>query len=74
MESFLPSSSLVYGSPLRLTDVDSWHEHIPFAFYAVESLPPRTIVELGTWKGDSYSTLCQAVQALGSSVRCSAVD
>ncbi len=74
MESFPPSSSLVYGSPRRLTDVDSWHEHIPFAFYAVESLRPRTIVELGTWKGDSYCALCQAVQALGSSARCAAVD
>ncbi len=39
----------------------SWHEHIPFAFFAVAALRPATIVELGTWKGDSYCAFCQAV-------------
>jgi hypothetical protein len=31
-------------------------------------------VELGTWKGDSYCCLCQAVAALGIETRATAVD
>ena len=56
-----PSSDRLRARRDRLTDVDSWHEHIPFAFFAVAALRPRTIVELGTWKGDSYCAFCQAV-------------
>jgi GT2 family glycosyltransferase len=74
-ESFQPlRHPLVFDQPRRLTDVDSWHEHIPFAFFAVAALRPRLLVELGTWKGDSYCALCQAVQALGLQTRCYAVD
>jgi GT2 family glycosyltransferase len=65
---------LVFDQPRRLTDVESWHRHIPFAFFAVAMLEPRTIVELGTWKGDSYCAFCQAVQALGLPTRAYAVD
>jgi GT2 family glycosyltransferase len=64
----------VFDRPRRLTDVDSWHTHIPFAFFAVAALEPRTIVELGTWKGDSYCAFCQAVQAVDLPTRCYAVD
>src|SRR5207237_355175 len=60
-EPFQPlSHPLVFEQPRRLTDVDSWHEHIPFAFFAVAALRPRLLVELGTWKGDSYCAFCQA--------------
>ena len=56
---------IVFEQPRRLTDVDSWHEHIPFAFFAVAVAAARgVLVELGTWKGDSYCAFCQAVQAL----------
>jgi O-antigen biosynthesis protein len=65
---------LMLELPARLTDVDSWHEHIPFAFFCVEQLRPRTLVELGTWKGDSYCAFCQAVQTLGLPTDCYAVD
>jgi GT2 family glycosyltransferase len=64
----------VFETPRRLTDVDSWHEHIPFAFFAVSALRPRVLVELGTWKGDSYCAFCQAVQTLALPTRCYAVD
>jgi GT2 family glycosyltransferase len=60
--------------PRRLTDKDSWHGHIPFAFWCVEALAPRVLVELGCHKGDSYCAFCQAVAELGSSTRCFGVD
>ena len=60
--------------PARLTDVDSWHAHIPFASFCIELLAPRTLVELGTWKGDSYCAFAQAVATLGLQTRCFAVD
>ena len=47
---------------------------MPFAFFAVAALRPRTLVELGTWKGDSYCALCQAVETLELETRCYAVD
>jgi Methyltransferase domain len=67
-------SRLVYELPERLTEVNHWHKHTPFAFFLVEVLEPRRIVELGTWKGDSYCCLCQAVDVLGIEARATAVD
>jgi GT2 family glycosyltransferase len=75
VKSFQPLGyPLVFDQPRRLTDVDSWHEHIPLAFFAVAALEPKVLVELGTWKGDSYCAFCQAVQTLGLPTRCYAVD
>ena len=67
----MPSAST---SPLRLTDVPFWHKHIPFAFALIEMIRPRTVVELGTHKGDSYSAFCQAVSLNGLDTRCYAID
>ena len=75
MSGFSPlDSQLLLDQPRRLTEVDSWHEHMPFAFLCIEQLKPRVFVELGTWKGDSYCAFCQAVQTLGFSNSCYAVD
>lgn len=60
--------------PERLTDIGSWHRHIPFAFALLNMLKPRVFVELGTHKGDSYSAFCQGVMHQGLSTRCFAVD
>lgn len=60
--------------PLRLTDVRSWHMHIPFAFTLIQMVQPRVLVELGTHKGDSYCAFCQAVDTLGLESNCYAVD
>jgi len=62
------------SKPQRLTDVTSWHEHIPFAFAIMQMQKPKTFVELGTHKGDSYCAFCQAVEALGLDTACYAVD
>ena len=65
---------LPFQLPARLTEIDSWHTHIPFAFFAVEQLRPDVLVELGTWRGDSYCAFAQAVATLGLPTRCFAVD
>src|SRR5262249_19585853 len=67
-------SSVLFDTPRRLTDVGSWHEHIPFAFLAVELLKPRVFVELGVHRGDSYCAFCQAVDRLALETRCYGVD
>ena len=66
--------SVCYVKPQRLTDVNSWHEHIPFAFAIMQMVKPKIFVELGTHKGDSYCAFCQAVEALGLDTSCYAVD
>jgi len=63
-----------YVKPQRLTEVNSWHEHIPFAFAVMQMLKPKIFVELGTHNGDSYCAFCQAVEALGLDTACYAVD
>jgi hypothetical protein len=51
-------------------------QHVPFGMTLVDLLRPRTIVELGTYWGDSYCALCQAVAKLNlaGETRCVAVD
>ncbi len=63
-----------FETPHRLTDVISWHGHIPFAFWLVEALRPRVLVELGTHKGDSYCAFMQAVDRLRLDTACHAID
>jgi O-antigen biosynthesis protein len=52
----------------------AWLEHAPFAFWLIDSLRPRTFVELGTHRGFSYFSFCQAVERLQLETRCYAVD
>lgn len=70
----LPGENPVcYLAPRRLV-LSAWSLHVPFAMYLVDLLRPRSIVELGTRKGVSYCAFCQAVQYLGISASCAAVD
>lgn len=66
--------SIAFCTPRRLTNVGSWHLHIPFAFVITAMLKPKKFVELGTHKGDSYCAFCQAVDELGLNTACYAVD
>ncbi|RVE14828.1 class I SAM-dependent methyltransferase [Escherichia coli] len=52
----------------------AWLEHIPFAFWLVDTLKPRKIVELGTHYGSSYFSFCQAITKLDLETQCYAVD
>ena len=52
----------------------AWLEHGPFAFWLVDAIRPRTIVELGTHNGYSFFAFCQAVESLGIQCSCHAVD
>ncbi len=66
--------SIAFSTPRRLTDVDCWHLHIPFAFVITAMLRPKKFVELGTHKGDSYCAFCQAMDELALNTNCYAVD
>ena len=65
---------IAFRQPRRLTDVRSWHLHIPFAFLLMDLHRPRTLVELGTHRGDSYCAFCQAVDELDLETTCTAID
>ena len=62
------------ASPERLVLPDPWVGHIPFAFYLVEALHPRIVVELGVHTGNSYCAFAQAVAKLRLKCRCFGVD
>ncbi|MBU1191303.1 MAG: glycosyltransferase [Gammaproteobacteria bacterium] len=61
-------------SPHDTGEVISWHGHIPFAFSLIRLLKPSCFVELGTHKGDSYLSFCEAVDRYSHSTRCFAID
>lgn len=66
-------SSASFWKPHHIVQ-SAWLEHGPFAFWLVDALRPRTIVELGTHNGFSYFSFCQAVQRIGLTTACYAVD
>jgi hypothetical protein len=58
----------------RAGPLSAWKEHIPFGMTLVDLVRPRVIVELGTYSGESYCALCQAVRELRLATRCYAID
>ena len=65
---------ILFAAPRRLTRYSTWPGHIPFAMLLVELLKPNVFVELGTFQGDSYCAVCQAVEQLHLPTVCYAVD
>jgi len=52
----------------------AWSEHVPFAFWLIETLRPARLVELGTWHGMSYLAFCQAIRKFETGTEAFAVD
>lgn len=71
MEKF---SNIIFSEPQFIEMPIAWIEHIPFAFFLVEKLKPKTIVELGTHYGNSYFAFCQAIKELKISTKAYAID
>lgn len=59
--------------PLRY-GLGAWTEHIFFAYDLVAQLKPRTLVELGADRGESYFAFCQSALENGTGTRCFAID
>lgn len=70
-DAWLRSSS--YWRPDH-TPTSAWYEHSPFAFWIIDALRPRSVVELGTHFGFSYFVFCQAIARLGLDSRAYALD
>lgn len=68
------SGSYCLQKPRYLHNPHGWIQHIPFAFYLMETCRPSLVVELGTYSGNSYFAFCQAVKDLQLPTRCVAVD
>jgi hypothetical protein len=58
----------------RIGVVSAWYGHVPFAHWIMAAVEPRTLVELGTHNGVSYSAFCEAVVLKGLDTRSYAVD
>lgn len=68
---FLSLNSLTEATHIRSS---AWLEHAPFAFWLMENLAPKTVVELGTHNGFSFLTFCQAVKQMQSETKIFAID
>jgi len=67
-------SDASFWYPDRLAEDSAWIEHIPFAFWLIGAFRPQTVVELGTYSGNSFFAFCQAAKMHGTSTYLSAVD
>lgn len=52
----------------------TWMEHGPFAFWLVDVLKPRLVVELGVFRGYSFFCFNQAIEKLGIDARTFGID
>jgi hypothetical protein len=66
-------SAASYWQPPHYT-VTAWLEHAPFAYWLMDAMRPRVVVELGTHFGYSYFVFCEAVVRLGIATRTFALD
>jgi glycosyltransferase involved in cell wall biosynthesis len=70
----IPIASAILLPADHLHAQSAWNQHIPFAFWLIQAHAPSIFVELGTFRGTSYFSFCQAVAALRLPTRCFAVD
>lgn len=69
-----PALDPLFWQPERLGSPSAWWPHVPFAYWIVDALAPRTLVELAAHVGVSYAALCQAVARRRLDTRCYAVE
>lgn len=62
-----------YWQPAHIV-TSAWLEHAPFAFWLVDAVRPRSVVELGTHHGFSCFVFAEAVKRLGLDSRIHALD
>lgn len=67
------SSKAMFWRPKYLCSSD-WLDHLPFAFWLIESIKPKIVVELGAASGAAYFAFCQSLDKLNVGGRCYAVD
>src|SRR5262249_32528430 len=70
----IPIASAILLPADHIDAESAWNQHIPFAFWLVQAHAPSLFVELGTYRGTSYFSFCQAVAALRLPTQCFAVD
>jgi hypothetical protein len=58
----------------RFIPPTGWLGHAPFAFWLIENLRPKSLVELGTHHGYSYFCFCQQIVLQKIPCRCVAID
>lgn len=68
---YLNSQSLMPSNHIRIS---AWLEHAPFAFWLINNLKPKNVVELGTHNGFSFLSMCQAAKSLGLNTTIHAID
>jgi hypothetical protein len=66
----IPIASAILLQAEHLDARSAWNQHIPFAFWLVQTHRPAIFVELGTFRGTSYFSFCQAIDALRLPTRC----
>lgn len=62
------------SEPRHLKLPGPWVGHIPFAQWLIAIAKPSLVVELGTYTGNSYMTLCQALAENGVASNAFAID
>lgn len=73
MISIYTPPSIKYFEPLHMV-FSTWVDHLPFGYDLVTAVRPKMLVELGTHKGLSYFTFCQAMKESEIDGLCYAVD
>lgn len=71
-----PSNLLLSTTVLTAAYIErsAWSGHIPFAFWLMEAMQPRTFVELGVHTGVSYLAFLQAVAHLNLDISATGID
>lgn len=68
-----PLNEGMYIRPRKLP-LSAWTGHIPFGSWLIHAMRPGVLVELGTHRGASFLSFCQAIEEASVSARCYAVD